>query len=386
MGKTNKKKLFQAASYLEMGHIEQQQNRLPAALVFFRKAEKIYRAQQNRKGVVQAMNGIGNVFADQRQFHQALEVYQTALGITKEEGIHHGTGVITGNMASIYHQMRRVEISKSYYLEAIAIHRENDVRRSEAVALSSLAQLYAQELDDYQQALEYLHEALKISKEVQLDQLTGRLLVQMGIACRTLGKPKDAIEYLEQAENFYESLDSQCWDSLQMQIELAKEQEKHGAVQEAIVFLNRLLEQTRINEVVYFEIQGLYALATIQLKHEQQSNVVETVNRAIHLAEESNIQHPEVLQGSFALLLAKAGAVDDAFMLIKNQRTNDINEPFERIEWLCNVIEIQMIGNKKEASKVLLEQVQEICHSFRPDSKSLKLRVREIEELLGNVD
>ena len=154
-----------------------------AALELFQKELRISQdiGDQELKG--SALTHIGGVYKNLGQYAQALESYQQSLTISRGIGDRLGEGVTLNNMAEVYISLGQYERALEYYQQALAINRATGERFEQGST----------------QAEEGIRNYLIQSSERAGQSTEQKLLNNIGVAYSRLGRYEQALEYLQQA-------------------------------------------------------------------------------------------------------------------------------------------------------------------------------------------
>ncbi|NEP62190.1 MAG: tetratricopeptide repeat protein [Symploca sp. SIO2G7] len=222
------------------------------ALGKFEEALLIYQEIGDKVGVGATLQQIGGVYYSRNEYQQALDYYQRALVIQREVD-DAGARVTLYRIGNIYDRLGEYQQALDYYQQAVAIRQEDkgtcSDRAWQKITLTGIGKIYqrwedypqafanyqqaaaieqelsncpkedippsyargarlfyntglvAQELGKYQEAWDYLRQALEIYQQVEDKDKQWIILNQMGVVSRQMGKYQQAFDYFQQAQD-----------------------------------------------------------------------------------------------------------------------------------------------------------------------------------------
>jgi tetratricopeptide (TPR) repeat protein len=193
-----------------------------------------------RRGEGNRLGAEGSGYAYLCEAREAIEYYGQALAISREiragcaEGSTEwaasrvGEGTHLGNLAIAYAELGEARRAIEYLEQALAISREicaastdgsaqwTTSRRLEGVRLSQLGNVYAH-LGEARQAIEYYEQALAISREIGPRRWEAADLGSLGHAYYDLKDARQAIEYYEQALAISRETGDRHWQEMDLE-------------------------------------------------------------------------------------------------------------------------------------------------------------------------
>ncbi|MBN1261173.1 MAG: tetratricopeptide repeat protein [Anaerolineae bacterium] len=140
----------------------------------------LYRELGMRRGEVEALNCIGEVYLGQEAFTTALDCFHEALHIAEHLGLQFELGKLLCSLGAACQRMGLLQEAQRYLEQALATVEAVGARREEYACHHALARLY-QQRNDYQRAL-YHFERYHDLKEAIVDEATERNIKQLEIA------------------------------------------------------------------------------------------------------------------------------------------------------------------------------------------------------------
>ena len=172
----------------------------PKALVTYQRVFEIRRQQNDKAGIGQTLNNLGEVYYGLRQYDKAMEVLQQALVIRRELKDRVGEGETLDNIGLTYYGKDQNDQSfRNLWQQALAIRREVQDKAGEGKTLSNLGFIYSGGFKQYPKALESLQQALAIQQELGDKFLLGLTTRRLGIVYREMKDYPRAFEWLEKS-------------------------------------------------------------------------------------------------------------------------------------------------------------------------------------------
>jgi len=210
------------ASYGSIGSAYLAQADYPKALDYYFRALKVAEEMGNKNGVAVWLGNIGIVYDDQADYPKALDYYLKALKIDEELNNKAGIAMHLGNIGLVYANqavspltppLQKNELQSKaldFYFKALKIDEERKDKNGIAADLGNMGNLYADQADlSSARPLErdsLLHlglscnfKALKIKEELEDENEIAITLGSIGTIYTSLGKYKEAEEYLKKA-------------------------------------------------------------------------------------------------------------------------------------------------------------------------------------------
>lgn len=226
-----------ALKYIGMGYFIQ--GEYINAMNFFQQALEKFELIQDKKGIANMLSNIGVIYNNEGNDAKALELYVRSLSISEE--INDSVRVVTAllNIGLIYSKKETtIDKAKENYLKALSISeqlnyligigtvtvnlgelmfKEGDLKRALmyfeksletyrkaktgniSYTLMNIGKIYAEE-KYYQNAFQYLEEALDIAKQNNSRLEIGQALIALATTYLQKGDNQGALKYFEQAE------------------------------------------------------------------------------------------------------------------------------------------------------------------------------------------
>ncbi|MGB3512890.1 MAG: tetratricopeptide repeat protein [Microcoleaceae cyanobacterium] len=191
-----------------LGEVYSNQGEYEKALDVLQQALTIRRELNDRPGTAETLNLIGFVYQRQRDFPKALNLHQEALDIAKANNDRPNQGESLHNIAAVKASQRQLDQALEFYTQALTIREEVGDRRDQGRTLNNMGVLYFTQ-GNYDEALKSYEKALVVRREINDNAGVGRLLNNIGFVYRQKGEDSQALKYFEQAVAMLESIGDQ---------------------------------------------------------------------------------------------------------------------------------------------------------------------------------
>ncbi len=169
-----------------------------AALQTYQQVLEIHKTFNDKAGVAETLDNIGEVYTGLSDYDKAMDVLQQALTIRKELNDKAGIGETFNNIGFVHRQLGEYPKALELHHSALEIAKQTGKRAIAAEALHNIAAVYTAQ-GEYDQALELYQQALAIRKEVGDQRDEGRTLNNIGGVYDSLGEYDQALNYYQQA-------------------------------------------------------------------------------------------------------------------------------------------------------------------------------------------
>lgn len=168
------------------------------ALTSLQEALAIRQQINDKVGIGETSNNIGFVYRQLADYPKALELHQQALEIAKQIKNLAVEGEALHNIAAVYFAQSDYNRALELYQQALVIRQQVGDKRDESRTLNNIGGVYSN-LAEYDRALEYYQQALAIRRTINDKAGVARLLSNMGLLYRQLSQYPQALEYYQQA-------------------------------------------------------------------------------------------------------------------------------------------------------------------------------------------
>ncbi len=191
-----------------IGNVYSNQGEYSQALDVLQQALTARKELNNRPGTAETLNLIGFVYQRQRDFPKALNLHQEALDIATTSGDRPNQGESLHNIAAVKASQGQLDQALEFYQQALTIRDEVGDRRDQGRTLNNIGVVYFSQ-GNYDKALETYQKALTVRREINDNAGVGRLLNNIGFVYRQKGEDSQALKYFQQAVVMLESIGDQ---------------------------------------------------------------------------------------------------------------------------------------------------------------------------------
>ena len=173
------------------------------AIEYFLRALKIAEKWNDSIRIGTLLLNIGSVYSEQpATLDTALNYYRQALSVGESIGYLDLVGVGTINLGELYFKKEAYDSALFFIEKSLTLVKSNiDI----AASLNFLGRIYA-EKGDYQTAINYQQDALKMAKKENAQLEIARILLGMASTYKKQGNSRLAIDYYRQAESIAEEI------------------------------------------------------------------------------------------------------------------------------------------------------------------------------------
>ena len=188
---------------------------------------------------------IGVEYHKQKQYEQAIEVYQQALLVSRELGNRRDESEALGELGQEYFRLKEYEKSIKLFEQCLVITQEIDDYEGQNTTLNFLANAYLR-IGKSQEAINFLQQQLTITSEIDDYQNNYYILKNLAVVYSNLGEYKKEINYLQQALMIYKERNDYQKNG-DVLGKLGRAYANLGDYKKAITYYNKALE-TGANE------------------------------------------------------------------------------------------------------------------------------------------
>ncbi|MCW3083230.1 MAG: hypothetical protein JWP12_596 [Bacteroidetes bacterium] len=201
-----------------IGQVNLSQSKLNAALNYYFIALPIFKATGDSNAVAEVYSNIASTYADQGDYGQSLDYYMKSLKIDEEAKSLSPMAIDYGNIAAVLTDSKNKPAAAYYLFKAIAIQEKLNEKSGLAVNINNLASIYQTRGDSakgksnentpfvkqqYELANTYYLKSLRLHQECGDKEGSAVSLENLGVICSELGKPDEALEYLQKSLDLY---------------------------------------------------------------------------------------------------------------------------------------------------------------------------------------
>jgi tetratricopeptide (TPR) repeat protein/DNA-binding CsgD family transcriptional regulator len=354
-------------------------NNFVEAIKVFNECSEIARTIDNNILDAKVHNGLAGVYHRIGDLAKTLEHAMASLAIFEAHGDVGGQIQMLGNIGLTYLNLENGEKALDYFLKASALIGDNAELRTRMVHTSHLVDLY-NHLKDYDRALEFNHEMLKLSRVIGDSTYESVALYSIGMFHYKRSEYDLALQYLEEVRGITE----ECNDGLKWRV-LAGLGRVYFAMQEdelGLPLLQRALEGMRADGMRQYELEMLELLSNHYEKSGRFAEAFEHYKLAMEIKEQLQGQEQQraIAQLEMRAEIERAEKEREIFRLKSAQLEQEMEHKAKELTSLAmNLVEKNQFLDalKREMSSV----VQEVDGAARPKVRSL---LRQVEGNIGS--
>ncbi len=260
---------------------------LDSSLYFANEALNLAHIVQDKKGISDAYNRIGNVYSFQNENELALEFYQKCLDIRIELGNSKGISNVYNNFAISYSSENQHGIALEYFYKALKESQKRNDSKDIASYYSSIATTYT-EIPDYKNAIENYILSLDISKSLNEEQAIAHIYNRLGNIYHEISSYEEALKYFLDALELFEKNDekdgiSMIYNNLGIVYQSLKENDK------ALSYYEKSLKMDRASGFKEGEATVLNNIGTAYDEKGDKVKALEYYNKALDINKELDI-------------------------------------------------------------------------------------------------
>jgi len=163
------------------------------AMIYYLEALELSRSIDNKKSIAVALNGIGNVFVNIKQYNKAMPYFREALQLEIKNK--RGTNYNLSNIGETFMFQGEYDSALIYYYKALDIAKELNHKDNASVIYNCIGHLY-QLKDNYEKSNEYYSLAIPKLEEFDGKRYLSNTLINMGGNYNSLNQANKAKTYI----------------------------------------------------------------------------------------------------------------------------------------------------------------------------------------------
>ena len=177
-----------------IGNIHNSRSEYSLALNSYFKSLYIRKLAKDQKGVAGTLNNIGNVYLLQSNYPNALEYHLKSLKIKVQLGDSGAVARSYNNIGSIYNDQGDYSRALEYHLKSLHLKEMEGKGRPLASSYLNVGNVYYY-LEDYQRAQEYFEKCLILSDSLDITKGVAQSCNNLGVIHHKVGEISQALEY-----------------------------------------------------------------------------------------------------------------------------------------------------------------------------------------------
>jgi tetratricopeptide (TPR) repeat protein len=348
----------------KLGNVYQSLGQYQQALTCHQQALTIARKIKYRQAEANSLSSLGNVCYSIGQYDQAIEGYKQALSISKTIEYRVGEANTLGNLGNVYYVLGKLEEAIKNYQQALTIAQELNYRFGAVNFLNNLGNVYAS-LEQYEQAIAYVDQALTLARTLNYRFGEAYFLSNIGKIYQAKAEPEQAKVYFEQYLELVRSIQSPQMEANALQ-HLANTYKIMGEPESAITHYQQSLEVHRQTQNPQGEAITLSILGQIYQQLRQTDTAIQALQDCLKIAT------PKALPTE---CLAAGSHLGDLGLSTYNWQLalEGYEQAIQAIEHICTGISPIEIRSEiaKESSEIYAKQVQ-ACITLKQYEKAVE--------------
>lgn len=181
---------------------------LDSSLYFANEALNLAHIVQDKKGISDAYNGIGNVYLDKRDYNTALEFYFKCLDVRTEINDLKAISKVCNDIAYIYRIENNYTKALEYYKKGLEKSESIDDKKETTLFYIRIAGVF-QDMGRYKESIEHYLKALDYEKEIHDNTILTIIYNGIGNTYIEISSYDEALKYFLNALEIFKSMDNQ---------------------------------------------------------------------------------------------------------------------------------------------------------------------------------
>ena len=293
----------------QVGHIEFLRENYKNALLYFKKAQKVYAEQKDNVYLSNIYTDIGRTNYHLKQNDSAIYHLNLGLQLAKDNGISESEGNALSNLGKVYLQKKEPQKALQYLRDALNIHVKNNFKANILLTQNDLGKVYLR-MDQPEKAIPLLNKTIESATESgPINELKTAYKYRFE-AHKQLGQLDNAIEdqqlFQKLTDSIFNEKKSQQIEELRTIYETEKKEQQIAFQEKEITVLEQKAEISTLQKILLgggliLSLMGFYGIRQKMKRNKLQKEKVEAelafkrkelTTHALHLAKKN-----EVLEG-----------------------------------------------------------------------------------------
>lgn len=333
------------------------------AIAYAEEARRLAANLNDQTSLAYALKNIGLAYYIKGDYFEVLEYWQQSLEIFEKIEDRLGVSNLTNNIGAVYFNQGDDPTALDYYLQSLRVSEQIGDSLRIATALTNLGAVYYNKQETADKALDYYLRALAISENLRNPDAIGTSAVNLGEIYLEQGDLESALVYFNKALTAYGRSGGNQSAALHF---LGKTYAARGEYAAALGYHQRAYQMAARKDARLEMATALVGTGQTLLLDDQPSRAVETLQRAISIAEEvgalalmeeayegltAAYRRQDNFREAFASQTLLTGIRDSLYTVEKDQRLQGLEFQFE-IEKKENEIAILNKDNALKAAQI----------------------------------
>ncbi|MDW8438775.1 MAG: tetratricopeptide repeat protein, partial [Chloroherpetonaceae bacterium] len=194
-----------ADAWLLKGDLLLERSDHSGALAALQTALRLYESLNDRQGMANALNNIGNVHYRAADYESALRHYQQSLVIYQETGDKRGIAGSHGNIGNVHYNLSDYSKALERYQRCLELYEDIGDKQGVANALNIIGNVHYS-LADYANALRYYQQSLEFCQEIGDKKAIALALMNIGSVHHSFADFDNALRYHQRSLAAFEDI------------------------------------------------------------------------------------------------------------------------------------------------------------------------------------
>jgi len=195
-----------ASRLSNLGMVYKKKGMYGLAVQYYNGAVELAKQNDDQGGLAVYYNNIGSIYDDWGNYDEAIDYYQKSLRIKETTGNREGIAASLSNIGMVYNGWKKYHQAIENYKEALAIDKELGNKVHQAIRQNNIGLAYFN-MQMYDSALFYYQKALNLNIELGIKDQVGTLYNNIGMVYFEKEEFDRAYDYLKLAMKIYEELE-----------------------------------------------------------------------------------------------------------------------------------------------------------------------------------
>lgn len=380
-----------ALCYQQIGELFYYQAAYSQAIIYYYKADQIFRQQNDRNNLAKNLHKIGETYYYARQYRVCLEKFKEALGLYQQSGDRKGIARSYGLIGQTYEKSLDYQNAMKYQQLALNVYNKEKDQTGIEKIYENIGSIY-EDKPHLDSALKYYTLALEGNRVLQNNRAQIEIINNIGDVYRKTGRYTEALGYTRKAESLARRMGDQyqlssAYRDLSKNFDLMKRYDSayHYSELGRNIFLKIFTEDNNKQLALLqtlFEIQQKDD-AILQFENEKDANrimviaavviIVLLISLAISTISRQRLKirnEQKVNEQNNKLHETQKTAIKDALELKSKELTSNtlhIIQSNQFLESLRSQIEEMVKEDKRDQKRQLQQLVQRINQSISHD-------------------
>lgn len=251
-----------AYSYSNIGALYIEMKQFSKAIEYLNKSKRILMENKRWYGLSKVYTNLGVVLFEKGQEIEALASYKKALTINEDLGFTNKNINIYNNLGTLYYEKDELVKALHYYKESVVLQEKYDIKENKAITYYNLGNIEFKN-ESYNKAIEYYNTALAIAKQSKNSTALIDIKSALMLSYSEIEDYEKALSYNSEYIKLKDSIQDGTIKALTINFEYAEEQASIDLLAKDNMLMQTKLEKTQMLNIGV--ITGLFLLILLLL-------------------------------------------------------------------------------------------------------------------------